>query len=137
MRIVLGLLLGFLLAGNVSAQIVEVNPNVNWKYIRSQNLELQSESVYQYEFPAEKGFDYKFNLFYDKKDIGTYINVYDIQMKPIATILDSNAYKTTKLEFRVPESGTYIVTLGYNNNREEDTPKADIELILIRREIVE
>lgn len=137
MRFVFVVLLGFLLIRDVSAQIVEVNPNVNWKYIRSQNLELQSESVYQYEFPAEKGFDYKFNLFFEKKNIGTYINVYDIQMKPIATILDSNANNTTKLEFRVPESGTYIVTLGYNNKREEDIPKADIELILIRREIVE
>mgnify|MGYP000897790552 FL=1 len=128
------LVLGFY--STAKAQIVEVNPSVNWKYVRSQKLELQDESVYQYEFPAEKGFDYIFNLFYSEENIITFIHVYDMQMKPIATLEDENARKTTKLSFSVPASGTYIVVVGYKD-KTKASPTANIELTLIRREFVE
>ncbi|MDB4107367.1 hypothetical protein N9595_02765 [Bacteroidia bacterium] len=136
MKYIFSFIIVMIMASSVDAQIVEVNPNVNWKFVRSQKLQLQSESVYQYEFPAEKGFDYIFNLFYDMRDLITYINVYDMQMKPIASIKDSLAYKTSKLEFRVSQSGTYLVMLGYKNKIPKEVA-GEIEATLIRREIVE
>ena len=53
-------------------------------------------------------------------------------MKPIA----GDDARTEQLTFRVPASGTYIVTLGYQGPPEDDgtTP---IDITLIRREIVE
>ena len=36
----------------LNAQVIDINPNVQWKYVRSQQLELKNKSTYQYEFPA-------------------------------------------------------------------------------------
>ncbi|PCJ65660.1 MAG: hypothetical protein COA58_09655 [Bacteroidetes bacterium] len=137
MKHFLTLLLAIAITGSISAQIVEVNPNIGWKFIRSQKLDLQTESVYQYEFPAEKGYDYIFNLFFNKPDIITYINIFDMQMKPIANMKDSLGIKTSKLDFVVPMSGTYIVSMGYKNRIVSTEPNTSIEMVLIRRPIVE
>ncbi|MFT6112432.1 MAG: hypothetical protein ACJA19_001062 [Bacteroidia bacterium] len=117
---------------SVRAQVVEINPAVQWKYVRSQVVELQNKSVYQYEFPAEKGFDYIFNVTISESNIETFVRIYDLQMKPIA----GDDATTEQLNFRVPASGTYIVTLGYQGP-EGGNGKTPIDIRLIRREIVE
>ena len=137
MKYIFTLVLGFLLAGSASAQVVQVNPNVGWKFVRSQKLNLQPENEYQYEFPAETGNDYIFNLFFDKPDIITYVKIFDIQMKPIAEMTDRNGVKTSKLEFVVPASGTYIVSVGYMEKVKSSDPTTAIELTLIERPFVE
>jgi hypothetical protein len=137
MKYIFTLALGLVMIGSASAQIVEVNPNIAWKFVRSQKLDLQSESEYQYEFPAEKGYDYIFNLFFEKPEIITYIKIYDMQMKPIAEMKDTKGIKTSKLEFDVPASGTYMVSLGYMDKGESTEPTAAIELTLIRRPFVD
>jgi hypothetical protein len=137
MKYLIGFVFCVAMAMRSSAQVVEVNPNVKWKYVRSQKLDLQSESVYQYEFPADKANDYIFNLFYDKENIVTHIKVLDMQMKPVASISDPKALKTTKLEFNVPASGMYIVVLGYQSKDKSDESTTEIEAILITRPIVE
>jgi hypothetical protein len=137
MKYLIGFVFCVAIAMQSSAQVVEVNPNIKWKYIRSQKLELQSGSVYQYEFPADKANDYIFNLFYDKANIITYIKVLDMQMKPVASISDPKALKTTKLEFNVPASGMYMVMLGYQSKDMSDESTTEIEAILITRPIVE
>lgn len=137
MRYLVGLILCIAFAVQSTAQVVEVNPNIGWKYIRSQKLDLEPESVYQYEFPADKANDYIFNLFYSKKNMITYIKVLDMQMKPIASITDPKAINTTRLEFRVPASGTYMVMLGYQSKDKTDASAAEIEAILITRPITE
>ena len=53
-------------------------------------------------------------------------------MKPIA----GDDERTEQLSFRVPASGTYIVTLGYQGPAEDDG-KTPLDITLIRREIVE
>jgi hypothetical protein len=126
------LLLMLFAADSVIAQVVDINPAVQWKYVRSQVVELQDKNVYQYEFPAEKGFDYIFNIIISESNIETFVRVYDLQMKPIA----GDDATTEQLNFRVPGSGTYIVTLGYQGP-EGDNGKTPIDIRLIRREIVE
>lgn len=125
-------LIGLLTVQSAVAQVVEINPSVQWKFVRSQVIELQEKNVYQYEFPAEKGFDYIFNIDISESNIETFVKVYDIQMKPIA----GDDERTEQLSFRVPASGTYIVTLGYQGP-EEDDGKTPLDITLIRREIVE
>lgn len=126
------LLVVLITSESVRAQVVEINPAVQWKYVRSQVVELQNKNVYQYEFPAEKGFDYIFNITISESNIETFVKIYDLQMKPIA----GDDARTEQLNFRVPVSGTYIVTLGYQGP-EEGNGKTPIDIRLIRREIVE
>ena len=124
-------LLGYL--DILKAQVIDINPNVQWKYVRSQQLELKNKSTYQYEFPAEKGYDYIFSVTINESGIETYVKVFDIQMKPIAG--EGIKSKTNHLQFRVPANGTYIVTLAYRGpDYNESTP---IDFTLIRRPIVE
>ena len=118
---------------SLNAQVLDINPNVQWKYVRSQQLELKNKSTYQYEFPAEKGYDYIFSLNINESGIETYVSVYDIQMKPIAGEGDQS--KTNQLQFRVPSSGTYMVTLAYKGP--DDNESTPIDFTLIRRAIVE
>ena len=117
----------------LNAQVIDINPNVQWKYVRSQQLELKNKSTYQYEFPAEKGYDYIFSVTINESGIETYVKVFDIQMKPIAG--EGIQSKTNQLQFRVPANGTYIVTLAYKGpDYNKSTP---IDFTLIRRPIVE
>ena len=118
---------------SLNAQVLDINPNVQWKYVRSQQLELKNKSTYQYEFPAEKGYDYIFSVIINESGIETYVSVYDIQMKPIAGEGDQS--KTNQLQFRVPSSGTYMVTLAYKGP--DDNESTPIDFTLIRRAIVE
>lgn len=121
----------------VNAQVIEVNPNVNWKYVRSQKLNLQNESVYKYEFPAEKGYDYVFTMNYDISRIISYITVVDMQNKPIASVEESNSLYKVDLTFSVPQSSTYQVIVGYKSLAPEENLNKEIELTLIRRPFVE
>ena len=118
---------------SLHAQVLDINPNVQWKYLRSQQLELKNQSTYQYEFPAEGGYDYIFSAVINESGIETYIKVFDIQMKLIAG--EGYESKTNQLQFRVPSSGTYIVTLAYKGPIENKT--TPIDFTLIRRPIVE
>lgn len=118
---------------SLNAQVLDINPNVQWKYVRSQQLELKNKSTYQYEFPAEKGYDYIFSVIINESGIETYVSVYDIQMKPIAG--EGEQSKTNQLQFRVPSSGTYMVTLAYKGP--DDNESTPIDFTLIRRAIVE
>jgi hypothetical protein len=126
------MLVAMVSANETWAQVVQINPAVQWKFVRSQVVELQDKNVYQYEFPAEKGFDYVFNIEISESNMETFVKIYDLQMKPIA----GNDERTQQLSFRVPASGTYIVTLGYQGP-DEDDGKTSVDLTLIRREIVE
>lgn len=115
------------------AQVLEINPRVQWKYVRSQQLVLKNKSTYQYEFPAERGYDYIFTATINESNIETYIQVYDLQMQPIAG--QDERRKTDQLSFRVPQSGTYIVAIAYKGP--EDNQSTPIDFTLIRRPIVE
>jgi len=120
----------------VDAQVLDINPNVNWKYVRSQNLELQNGSVYKYEFPAEKGYDYVFTMNYEISKIISYITVVDMQNKPVASVEEPNSLYKVDLSFSVPESSTYKVIIGYKSLVPEENLNKQIELTLIRRPFV-
>ena len=124
--------ISFLLYFNSSAQIIDVNPNIKWTYVRSQDLDLQNGSVYKYEFPAEKGYDYIFNMFYEETNFVSYLKVLNMQLKPVAAKTDSISKDNTNLTFRVSESGTYYIVLGYNS-KAKDMLNLATKFSLIRR----
>lgn len=131
------LILTGVLALSAQAQVVEINPSVQWKYVRSQKLDLQADNVYQYEFPAERGNDYIFSLLTTNPGLLTWVKIYDIQMRPIAQTEKRNAPQSTALEFKVPATGTYIVAVGYTHLQvPASSDLVNFDFTLIKRPIV-
>lgn len=136
MRVKVVLIVLVSVLGLVNAQVPDINPSVKWTYVRNQDMTLNNQSVYQYEFPAEFGYDYIFNLAYEANGIKPILKVLDIQGKPLFTEVDEQDNNETQLSFRVAKSGTYQVVLGYTDlvGRNEQLP---LSFTLIRRPIVE
>lgn len=132
MRILFSILFALLISKFSSAQVIQINPNIEWKFISSQDLTLQNNSVYQYEFPGEKGYDYIFTMVYEEQNFVSFFKVFDLQNKPIAAKIDSTSKANTQLQFRVPQNGTYSIVLGYSGNP-EDMPTLFTKFSLIRR----
>lgn len=113
-----------------SAQVVQVNPRSDWKYVRSQELTLQENSLYQFEVPADAAYDYLLNLTIKEANVETFISVTDLQGKPISK--HSASQKLEQLEFNVPASGTYKISILYKGS-EDDDGTTPITVNLIRR----
>ncbi len=119
---------------SAKAQVVDVNPLAEWKFIRSQELELQDRSIYQFEFPADKAYDYLINLMTKEANIETFIAVTDLQNKPIDG--SSLNQRTEQLKFKVPSSGTYRMSIIYKGPPTDDG-KTPITVTLIRRPTID
>lgn len=131
MRNIVFTLLILFCINEASAQL-DVNPSVKWSIVRSQDMTMVDEQFYQFEFPAEKGYDYACNLFYEEKGFITNIRVLDMQFKPINARSDSASETNTALQFRVPATGTYVVLVSYKS-LEEKIPSLAGRLTMIRR----
>lgn len=120
---------------HAEAQTVEVNPNIQWRYVRTQEITLQSGRLYQFEFPAEKGYDYVVNLTHGLPDAFSSLSVTDIQYGPVRNRIDSTNSETMDLNFRVSDNGTYVLTVVLSNH-ELDAKLASV-ISIVRRPIVE
>lgn len=124
-----------ILMGNAAnAQVKQINPLIQWRYIKSQDLNLQDGRWYQYEFPAERGFDYLFNM--NHKSIGAKasIQVFDLQNQKIAEFKSDSSDINAELYFDVIVSGTYKVFFGVNLKDVPDETDVPVLFTLIRRE---
>ncbi|MDB4161847.1 hypothetical protein N9772_05740 [Bacteroidia bacterium] len=119
---------------SANAQVVDVNPLAEWKFIRSQELELQDRSIYQFEFPADTAYEYLINLTIKEANIETFIAVTDLQNKPIGG--SSLEQRTEQLQFEVPALDTYRISLIYKGPSTDDG-KTPITVTLIRRPTVD
>ncbi|MFT4522168.1 MAG: hypothetical protein ACI8ZN_001108 [Bacteroidia bacterium] len=118
---------------DAQAQVKEINPNVQWRFVRSQQLDLVSGSFYSFEFPAESGYDYVFNLAHNQNGVFATISIFDMQDKPIQnSILDNNA-GTMDLNFDVPASGTYKVLVGIRKTSAKEGEIYPSHFTLVRR----
>jgi hypothetical protein len=113
----------------------EVNPNIDseWRFIKSQELSLLSGSFYSFEFPAEKGYDYIFNLSHELKAVYVAISVYDLQDKPIEDIVVNESNTAANLQFDVKSSGTYVVIVGVTDPSKQKGASMPSHFNLIRR----
>lgn len=128
------LMIGLVFSLLANAQLTEVNPNIKWEFVRSQEIPLQSGRTYQFEFPAEKAYDYIFNLDHENRMAYASISVQDVQQQPLTAKSDSANTESMDLAFRVKDNGTYFVTLVLSNGQTDtDLP---CTLTLIRRPIV-
>ena len=109
----LGLALVVLLMPFLSqAQVIDINPSVKWKYIISHDITFESGNFVMYEFPAERNFDYIFNITHNQDSLYAVIMVYDMQDGLIKKMILDNNQLSIDLPFDVSQSGTYKVILS-------------------------
>jgi hypothetical protein len=130
--VIISLLVLFSLAS--SAQRVEVNPNIKWSFVRSQELDMQSGRTYQFEFPGEKGYDYLANVQHENSSLMVSIGVFDIQYAPIRQKTDSTSHMNTDFNFKLTDNGTYIMVVTVVSKELEAVLPATISVV--RRPIV-
>lgn len=129
MKKILGIL--FVLATfSVHAQVTQINPLAEWKYVRSQELTLQDRSLYQFEVPMDSAYDYLLNLTTKEANIETFISITDLQNKPVGG--NDPKIRREQLEFKVPVSSTYKISVVYKGP-EADDGTTPITINLIRR----
>ncbi len=129
-------LLALIITNTAQAQIKEINPSIQWRFVKSQELTLKDGSWYGYEFVAEKGFDYIFTLTHYADLAKTSIQVFNLQDDKVAEFKADSSKITAALEFDVKQSGTYKVFLGVNILAIPDQTEVPILFTLIRREKV-
>ena len=120
----------------VQAQIKEINPSIQWRFVKSQELTLKDGNWYSYEFVADKGYDYIFTLTHYAELAKASIQVFNLQDDKIAEFKADSSKITAALEFDVKQSGTYKVFLGVNIADIPDQTEVPVLFTLIRREKV-
>jgi hypothetical protein len=86
------------------AQIKEINPSIQWRFVKSQELTLKDGNWYSYEFVADKGFDYIFTLTHYSDLAKASIQVFNLQDDKIAEFKADSSKITAALEFDVKQS---------------------------------
>jgi len=127
-------ILGFL--GSAQAQVKEINPSIQWRFVRSQDLILSSGELYTFEFPAEDGFDYMFNVNHERDSMMVSIGVYDMQDRPVEVSKSRMTKISADMVFDVNTGATYKVVIGIVDPAGKKGDKVDLSLNLIRREKV-
>ena len=111
------------------AQVTEINPSIKWRYVRTQELQLEPGRNYQFEFPAEEGYDYIFNFTHNKENVLVGMTVTDMQSMPIIQKMDSASTTGFDMGFRVTSNGTYQVVYGISGQQLVGTLPVTITLI--------
>ena len=127
---VLFAIFGFAIA---SSGQVEINSNLKWKFVISQDLDLASGNFIEYEFPAEKNHDYIFNITHNQDSLHAVLLVFDLQDKPIRKMILDNNQLSIDLPFDVPVSGTYKVVLGLTDPKGKKGDLIPSTFTLIKR----
>ncbi len=130
----LGLLICLMtLSFNAHAQGVEINPAVKWKFVISHDLTFESGNFIMYEFPAEKNYDYIFNITHNQDSLHAVIMVYDLQDGLQDKMILDNNQLSIDLPFDVSQSGTYKVIIGLTDPNGSKGLPIDSRFTLIRR----
>lgn len=122
--------------GSAQAQVKEINPSIQWRFVRSQDLILSSGELYTFEFPAEDGFDYMFNVSHERDSMMVSIGVYDMQDRPVEVSPSRMTKISADMVFDVLTGATYKVVIGVVDPSGKKGDQVDLSLNLIRREKV-
>lgn len=109
-KVILSILAVLFLSNLALAQDPDINPNVQWRFVRSNEINLVTNQLQTFEFPAYRNFHYIVNLEMHTDTVDAEIFIYDMQSKLIA----SKTFKATssaQLEFGVFNNATYQVAV--------------------------
>lgn len=115
------------------AQGVDINPSVQWKFVISHDIDFNSGNFLSYEFPAEKNYDYLFNITHNQDSLHAVIMVYDMQDALIEKMVLDNNMLSIDLPFDVEQSGTYKVIIGLTDPKGKRNDLIPGMFTLIRR----
>ncbi len=118
------------------SQNVQINPSVKWKMILTHDISFESGNFIFYEFPAEKNYDYIFNITHNQDSLHAVIMIYDMQDQLVRKMILEDNKLSIDLGFDVASSGTYKVVLGLTDPKKKKGQPIDSHLILMRREKV-
>lgn len=132
------LLLTLILAGvgfevELQAQTKEINPNVQWRVVRIQDMQLASGEIYEFSLPMEKGYDYMCNLSHNKDSLYANISVFDLQDQPIKVFSSGVTSYEVTMNFTVTNSATHKLVLGLIDPAGNKGELQSIKFALIRR----
>lgn len=113
---------------------VEVNPAIQWRFVRSQTIQLGNGELYAFEIPAEPDYDYILNLTHDTDSMYVTMGVYDLQEQPLKRISNERSTTAADLLFDVPAAATYRVVLGVVDPLSSKGKRNELALSLIRRQ---
>lgn len=114
------------------AQIKEINPNVQWTFVKSQELNALDGQLYEFEFPIERGYDYVISLNHGMKGASVSLKILDMQLKPIADYKTESSDDVLMYEFDVPHNATYMVYYVIKST-EQGSESFPLELNIVRR----
>ena len=88
----------------------EVNPNSNWKFVRTNDVNLVTSQLQTFEFPAYRNFEYILNLEAGTDSLDFEFFIYDMQSQLISSHT-ANAAVGTQFQFAVKHNATYQIAV--------------------------
>jgi hypothetical protein len=110
-----------------------INPNVQWRFIKSDSITLFNNQSFTMEFPANKKYDYFFNLNHGLDSTQTLITVYDMQMGVVSRFVDSTMSTSAISYFNVEDNSTYKVYVSISSAKKENEAEIKALFSLVRR----
>jgi hypothetical protein len=118
---------------SVEAQVkTEVNPDVQWKFVRSNNVQLVTGQLQTFEFPAYNNLDYIVNIEILNDTLDVELFIYDVQSQLLAELSSSNA-TTGQLQFTVQDNAIYQIALRVKPSNGMQLKQVDILMSLLKR----
>lgn len=118
------------------AQVKDINPNVQWKFVRSDSLPILEGATYQFKVPAQRDFDYILTFTHGESNDSIHMEVYNMQGALVATYMSDGLDGTSDLHFNVDHNATYEVKVRIGSVTTEDPKKYHTLLSLLKREKV-
>ena len=125
------LCLGFALSSQAQVK-TEINPAVQWKFVRSNEIRLESGQLQTFEFPAYKNLDYLVNLEIQGEKVDVELFIYDMQSELIGELQASNA-QSAQLPFNVLANATYQVAVRFKNKEGKEIKQVECLMSLLKR----
>lgn len=111
---------------------VEVNPNVQWQFVRTNEVQLITGQLQTFEFPAYKNLDYIVNLEIKSDTVDVELYIYDMQMQPISELRIDNT-RTAQMNFLVDANATYLVAVRVKGKNGQEIKQVESLMSLLKR----
>lgn len=117
-------------------QVKDINPDVQWNFVRSDSIPLLEGNTYIFKFPGKKGFDYILTFQHGEPDKTVTMEVYDMQGSLVAEYRKVPGQPSSDMLFDVEHNATYEVIIRVGDSTPTDPERYATLLSLLKREKV-